>query len=98
MKLRSILKDKRGLGIGDIYPAIMAIVMVGIVLGVGFYVLSSFRDQMAANSSAYRGVNTTITGLAKFPPWMGIIVVIIAAAVVLGIVIGSFALRGRRGI
>lgn len=46
---------------------------------------------------AWLGVNETIKGISKFPAWMGIIVVIIAAAIVLGIVLRSFAVK-RKGI
>ena len=34
------LKDKRGLSLGDMYPAVLTIVLIGIVLGVGLYVLN----------------------------------------------------------
>jgi type II secretory pathway component PulF len=152
------------------YPAVLTIVLVGIVLGVGLYVLSTFHDNIAtsrtgtqngintstgtttltaasltnfnmssltvvftngtspgtnytfagngtitwganivadqsslvnttyvyiydATSSPEAAVTTTITGLATFADWIAIIVVVIAAAIVLGIVLMSF---GRR--
>ena len=154
------------------YPAVLTIVLVGIVLGVGLYVLSTFHDNVtpdrsgsqtlincstattltdsslaqfalstidtaaytngtaitnytvtsagvitwgadldaqctAANSTtavtytytydeantAAEAVTTTVSGLADFATWIAIIVVVIAAAIVLGIVLTSF---GRR--
>jgi len=170
MKMRSI-QDKKGMSIGDMYPAVLTIVLVGIVLGIGLYVLATFHDQIAttqteieldinASSGTTTAVNasltgfklnsivvlnntngatltnytltnagvitwgtniieysalttmnvtdtyiydvtgsaeeataTTITGLATFADWIAIIVVVIAAAIVLGIVLTSF---GRR--
>jgi len=166
-----MLKDKRGLSLQDLYPAVLTIVLVGIVLGVGLYVLAEFRLGIAtdytgtdsvngsgtlnantttlANSTSTgynlvtatavynttgdsvtitftdagvvsyndtspaiaEGVNITstfnydkagtpeastatfITGLATFADWIAIIVVVIAAAIVLGVVLSSF---GRR--
>lgn len=96
--MRSIkLLDKRGLAIGDMYPIVLTIVLIGIVLGVGFYVLAQFRDQLTSGSTEWKAVNTTITGLNKFPTWIAIVVVVAAAAIVLGVVVGSFAAK-RRGI
>jgi len=168
MELRSI-QSKKGMSIGDMYPAVLVIVLVGMVLGVGLYVLSTFHDQIAttytgsqtlincstpttltdaaltnfnmstidtatnqtgtavtdytftgagvitwgttldanctangyminvtytyiydATDSPEEAVSTTITGLATFADWIAIIVVVIAAAIVLGIVLSGF--------
>jgi hypothetical protein len=162
------LNKKKGMSIGDMYPAVLTIVLVGIVLGVGLYVLSTLHTSIAtdysgsqnsinasagtttltdasltefallsidtatnqtgtavtnytstsagvitwgadvivlsatdlinvtytynydATSSAEESITTTITGLATFADWIAIIVVVIAAAIVLGIVLSSF--------
>jgi len=90
--MRSLIKNKKGLSLGDMYPAVLTLVLIGIVLGVGLYVL----DQFALNitGDAQTAVNTTIDGLATFADWIAIIVVVIAAAVVLGVVLSSFGGRG----
>jgi len=172
MTMRSIqLNKKKGMSIGDMYPAVLTIVLIGVVLGVGLYVLSTLhvainpeRDGAQDNintttgtttltdaalaefnvsaitainytdgesvtnftftgpgvitwgqnivdyaeldtinttytytydeaNSAPEAVTTTIAGLATFADWIAIIVVVIAAAIVLGIVLSSF---GRR--
>jgi len=85
---------KKGMSIGDMYPAVLTIVLVGIVLGVGLYVLATFSDQISTSETAQEAVNTTITGLATFADWIAIIVVVIAAAIVLGVVLSSFGQRG----
>jgi type II secretory pathway component PulF len=85
------LKDKKGMGLGDMYPAVLTIVLIGIVLGIGMYVLVQVSDKIASGSpTAAANVNTTITGLGGMATWIAVIVVVIAAAVVLGIVISSF--------
>lgn len=169
--MRSIqLNKKKGMSIGDMYPAVLTIVLVGIVLGVGLYVLSTFHDSIAtdysgtqdsintstgtttltdaalanfnvsvltseftngtaftnftytgagvitwgsnivsqdvlvnttytysydAASSPEEAITTTATGLATFADWIAIIVVVIAAAIVLGIVLTSFGRRSN---
>lgn len=97
--MRSILKlkkkDKRGLGLGDLYPAVLAIVLIGIVLGIGLYVLAQVESKITGGSAQ---INTTITGLGGLASWIGVIVVVIAAAVVLGIVVGSFGGGAKQGV
>jgi len=87
-----LMKDKRGLSLGDMYPAVLTIVLIGIVLGVGLYVLNQVEANVTGGSAA---INTTITGLGGLASWIAVIVEVIAAAVVLGIVISSFGGRTR---
>ena len=89
MKLRNLLKNKKGMTLGDIYPAVLTLVLVGIILGIGIYVLAEISSNIT-NPSAAAAVNTTITGIGNFASWIAIIVVVIAAAVVLGVVLSSF--------
>ena len=79
------------MGLSDMYPAVLTIVLVGIILGIGIYVLTQVESKIVGGSAA---INTTATGLAGLASWIGVIVVVIAAAIVLGIVISSFG-RGR---
>ena len=168
------IQQKKGMSIGDMYPAVLTIVLVGLVLGVGLYVLSTFHDQISpdvsgtqdsinasagtttltdaaltnfnlssvdtvinqtsvaftnytfsgagvitwggdiitdssqslldvtytytydSDDSAQKAVTTTLTGLATFADWIAIIVVVIAAAIVLGIVLSSFGGKRNR--
>ena len=91
MELRSLVKNKKGLSLGDMYPAVLTIVLIGIVLGVGLYVLDQFTVNITGD--AQTAVNATIDGLAEMADWVAIIVVVIAAAVVLGVVLSSFGGR-----
>ena len=90
--MRSILQNKKGMSLGDMYPAVLTIVLIGIVLGIGLYVLAQVESNMTGGSTA---INTTITGLGGLASWIAVIVVVIAAAIVLGIVISSFGGRAR---
>lgn len=92
--MRSLLKNKRGMGLGDMYPAVLTIVLIGIVLGIGLYVLAETEEQIT-NGDAGTAINTTIEGLGDFAGWIAVIVVVIAAAIVLGIVLRSFGQGGR---
>ena len=92
MELRQIVpkvKGKKGMALGDMYGAVLMIVLVGIVLGIGLYVLSETEGSID-NDDAGTAINDTITGLTGFADWIAVIVVVIAAAIVLGVVMRSF--------
>ncbi|MHA1873345.1 MAG: hypothetical protein ACTSVB_04455 [Candidatus Heimdallarchaeaceae archaeon] len=89
--MKSILNHKRG-SIGDLQGIVMTLVVLGILLGVGFLVLESFRDQIedtaseGANASSYEGVNETINALTEVPSWLSIIIIIAIVGILLAIV------------
>jgi len=91
--LQLLPKGKRGMTLGDIYPAVLTIVLVGIIMGIGLYVLAEVDTQIT-DTTASAAINDTVTGLASFADWIAVIVVVIAAAIVLGIVLSSFGQRG----
>ena len=94
-KLKKLLKNKTGaMGLGDIYPAVLTFVLIGIVLGIGLYVLSEVMGEIT-DPTAAGAVNDTIQALAEFPAWFGIIIIVLAAAIIIGLVMRSFAGGGR---
>ena len=96
MELKSLMRNKKGMTLGDIYPAVLTIVLIGIVLGIGLYILAEVDDEIT-DVEASSALNETIVGLGDFAGWITIIVVVIAAAIVLGIVLSSFG-GGQPGV
>ena len=97
MELEKIkVRNKKGMSIGDIYPIVLTIAVVAILLGVVMYVLDEFADQMTSNSSAENATEDIINDFVDFVPWIGIILLVVAAAIVLGVVISSFARGGKK--
>ena len=96
MKLKSLTKNKRGMTIGDLYPVILIIATVAILLAVVMFVLDEFGDQMTNESAAQNATEDIVEDFTDFVPWVGIILLVVAAAIVLGVVISSFAGRGSR--
>jgi len=95
LSIGQIARDKRGLSIGDIYPVILVIATVAILLAVVLFVLTSFAEQMTNGSTAQNATKDIVNDFVEFVPWIGIILLVVAAAIVLGVVISSFA--GKRG-
>lgn len=95
LTLKPIKMNKKGMGIGDLYPVILSIAVASILLAVVMFVLAEFGDQLEADSAAQNATEDIIDSYTDFVPWIGIILLIVAAAIVLGVVINSFS--GRRG-
>lgn len=85
--------NKKGMGIGDMHPAVLAIVLIGITLGIGLAVLEEFGEALTPAGAAANATDDVISALADFSGWLPIIVIVIAAAIILGLIMGAF---GRR--
>ena len=83
------------MGIGDIYPVILTIVLVAILIAIAMFILDEFGDQMTNDSAAQNATEAIIDDFADFIPWIGIILLVVAAAIVLGILVRSFGGGGR---
>jgi hypothetical protein len=87
--------NKRGLALGDLYYAVLTITFVGIVIGIGLYVMYAVSEKIPGVGGV--AINTTAEGLASFTNWVPLMIVIIAIAIVLSIVLSSFGNGGIGG-
>lgn len=86
--MRSVLKDKRG-QLGNLQGIIITLVVIGIVLGVGFLVLTEFQTSMVTDSEAYNATGDVVEALTKVPTWLGVIVIIAIVGILLAILFRS---------
>ena len=97
--MRSILSAKKGQSLGGLYGGILVIASIGILLALVMYILSSIGDSLPVNSAAANATDTMVDQFVDFLPWLGIILLVLAAGVVLFFVIRSFAGGGNvRGV
>lgn len=75
----------------DMYPAVLTMVLLGILIGVGLTVLGNLSTSSGLTDTGGDAINDTITAISGFVTWFTIIVVIIAAAIIIGLVIKSFS-------
>jgi len=59
------IKDKRGMTLNDIYPAVLTLVLIGIILGIGIFVMSQVGLQLSTTSGTVinesgLGINRTV--------------------------------------
>jgi len=82
--------------INQLFPAVLALVLVGVLLGAGLLILTSFQTASGAGTNAANATGSVITSMATLAStWLPIIVVVIAAGIVLSILLGAFGGKQR---
>lgn len=78
--------------VGDIYSLIFALVIIGVLLGVGFMILGSFQSTTGLPANSVTAINQTQNALLQIPnTWLSIIVLVAVAAIVITLLVRSFA-------
>jgi len=78
--------------VGGLYQFVLLLVLVGMILGVGILVLDKFSGSSGVTTAAQTALNATRTELGTIATtWLGLIVTIAILAIILTLVIRSFA-------
>jgi len=75
--------------VGNIQGFVMAIVGVAVVLAVGLIVLGQLKDSTTAGTAEYNATGAIVTKLATVPTWIGILITVALAFIVLGYFYGG---------
>jgi Ca2+/Na+ antiporter len=94
--MRSVLKNKRGQSLGGLYGGILVIASIGILLALVMYIMTNIKTSLPEDSYAANATDSIVQMFYDFTPWLGIILLVLAAGVVLFFVIRSFAGGGAR--
>ena len=70
--------------VGNVQGFIMAIVGVAVVLAVGLIVLAELQTSTTADTAAFNATGSIVTKLAGVPTWIGILITVSLAFIVLG--------------
>ena len=82
--------------VADLYQFVLLIVMVGMILGVGLIVLDKFSETSGIGTEANESLQSTIGALTPIATtWLPLIVTVAVLAIILGLVIRSFAGKRR---
>ena len=82
------MRNKKG-QLGNLQGIILSLVVVGILLGAGFFILDEFLSQaiiLDSGGSAVDGINQTILALLTVPSLLGLVVLIAMVGIILAIV------------
>jgi len=75
-------------------PAIaITFVVIAVVLGVGATILTQIQGSQTTNSAAYNITGQGLSAQQTLSSWQGTWVVIVASAVVLGVIAGYLMMR-----
>ena len=93
-----LLKQKKGaFGLGDMQSIALVLMVTGIVIGIGVYVLATMGSTLSSTSAtASTIINNTASAVGNFADWLPIIVVVVAAAIILGIIGMAFSFGRSR--
>lgn len=78
------------MNLADLAPLAIFLVIAGIVLTVGSDILTQVKSTQTTGSYAFNATGQGQEGLEKVADWMPTVGLIVAAAVVVGIVMTSF--------
>lgn len=80
----------KGLSVSQMGGLALAFVIVAIVIGIGATILTQVRGTQTVNSIPYNASTSGLTGMDTMSDWLPTIAVIIAAAVVIGVIVRYF--------
>lgn len=86
-------KVKLQFQIGDLLPIGITLVVLGIGISYGLNVMENVQSDQTADSAAYNATGQAISGVAKLPEQMGLIVTVIVAAIIIGILVRYLMVR-----
>ena len=78
--------SKKGFSLNEVPQLVIVLLVVAVVLGVGATVLTQVQTTQTSGTYAYNITGEGLTGLYDLSGWQTTWVVIIAAAVILGII------------
>ena len=82
--------------VNQLYQFVLMIVLIGMILGVGVIVLANFSVTSGITPTASTAINDTVNAMTPIATtWLPLIVTISALAIILTLVIRSFAFGQR---
>jgi len=81
------MKSKKGqMGLDNLQGIVWLLVVIGIMIAIGLVVLVELKDTDSVSGTSETALNETIDAIAEIPGWLTIIVIVVIAAIILGLV------------
>ena len=78
--------------VGELYQFVLLLVLIGMILGVGILVLDKFAASSGVTTTAATAINNTRDAITPIgSTWLPLIVTVAVLAIILTLVIRSFA-------
>ncbi len=78
------------MNIGDVLPAILILVVAGIVASFGSTVLTDFQTDQTTDSYAYNATENALEGIDNISGQFGNLGLVIVAAIIIGVLMYAF--------
>lgn len=89
--------DKKGqITFGNAPSVVIALVLMGLVAAAGVISLVAFRST-SSDATANTSINNAVTGIGNFTAQLGTVGTMVGIGLILLIVLGVFAFRGKGG-
>jgi len=88
-----MFKTKKGYTVSDLLPLAVAFVVVAIAISMGAEVLGEIQSGQTANSYERNATTDGLDALNELSSWLPTIALIVAAAVIIGIIVVYLARR-----
>ena len=95
-KVSVMKKSRKGMGLTDLPSAVMLLAVIAIIIAMVATVLSDIQAGQTANSVAYNTTQYGLESMTTLGKWNPTIAIVIAAAVILGILLTAFSFGGKR--
>ena len=87
--------SKKGVSLADLPTVAISLVVAVIVIALGLSILSDTKDELPANSEEANATADGIEGIAKLSAKLPLIGTVVAAVLVIGLIVGAFAMRRK---
>jgi hypothetical protein len=92
------MKSKKGIMLNQAFGAVLTLVLVAVLVIIAIYLFSTLGSSFTAGSSATNATNTMITQFGTYPALVGLVGTIIFLALVIGVLVASFAFGSKNGV
>ena len=92
------MKSKKSIMLSEAFPAVLTLVLVAVLVIIAIYLFTTLGSTFTDNSAADNATNTMIVQFGTFPALVGLVGTIIFLALVIGVLVASFAFGGDRRI
>jgi type II secretory pathway component PulF len=93
--------NKKGIMLSQAFPAVLTLVLIAVLVIISIYLFTtlntSFNSTNDPGSAARNATAVMITQFGTFPALIGLVGTIIFLALVIGVLIGSFAYGSKKG-
>jgi hypothetical protein len=91
------MKGKKGIMLSQAFGAVLTLVLVAVLVIVAIYLFSNLKNTFTASTAEANATATMITQFGNYPTLVGLVGTIIFLGVVIGVLVGSFAFGGKKG-